>query len=101
MSNQKPKNEISESQLSWIFFIIFLQIYWWIVILVPMAVVEFTPWLSPPLGKLISIILGASFSAIAIRRDPSESYLKISGNMNCINNFAAPLGEVDSSNINL
>jgi len=37
MSNQKPKNEISESQLSWIFFIIFLQIYWWILILAPMA----------------------------------------------------------------
>jgi len=62
--------------------------------------VELTPWLSL-LGKLISIIIGAAFSAIAIRRDPSESYLKISGNMNCINNFVAPLGEVDSSDTDL
>jgi len=28
MSNQKPKNKIHESQLSWICFIIFLQVYW-------------------------------------------------------------------------
>ena len=90
MSNQKPKNEISESQLSWIFFIIFLQRYWWILILAPMTACGVYALALSPLGKLISIILGAAFSAIAIRRDPSESYLKISGNMNCINNFAAP-----------
>ena len=93
MSNQKPKNEISESQLSWIFFIIFLQIYLWILILVPMAACG--------VDALALPLLGAAFSAIAIRCDPSESYLKISGNMNCINNFATPLGEVDSSDTNL
>ena len=65
MSNQKPKNEISESQLSWIFFIIFLQIYWWILILVPMAACGVYALALPLLGKLISIILAAPFSATA------------------------------------
>jgi len=57
MSNQKPKNEISESQLSWIFFIIFLQIYWWILILAPMVACG--------VDALVLPLLGAAFSAIA------------------------------------
>ena len=57
MSNQNPKNEISESQLSWIFFIIFLQIYLWILILVPMAAYG--------VDALALPLLGTAFSAIA------------------------------------
>ncbi len=57
MINQNPENEISESQISWIFFIIFLQIYWWILILVPMAAYG--------VDALALPLLGAAFSAIA------------------------------------
>ena len=65
MSNQNPKNEFSESQLSWSFLIIFLQRYWWILILVPMAACGVYALALPLLGKLMSISLGAAFSAIA------------------------------------
>jgi len=57
MINQNPENEISESQISWIFFIIFLQIYWWILILVPMAACG--------VDTLALPLLGLAFSAIA------------------------------------
>lgn len=56
MINQNPENEISESQLSWIFFVIFLQIYWSILILVPMAAYG--------VDALALPLLGAAFSAI-------------------------------------
>jgi len=57
MINQNLENEISESQISWIFFIIFLQIYWWILILVPMAAYG--------VDALALPLLGAACSAIA------------------------------------
>ena len=88
MSNQNPKNEISESQLSWIFLIIFLQRYWSILILVPILDCGVYILVLPLLGKLISIILGIAFSAIAYAVILPKSYLKTLGNMNCINNFA-------------
>ena len=72
MINQNPENEISESQLSWIFFIIFLQIYWWILILMPMAAYGVDALALPPSWRY--------FLGNCIRRNPSESYLKISGN---------------------
>ena len=56
MINQNPENEISESQLSWIFLVIFLQIYWSILILVPMAAYG--------VDALALPLLGAAFSAI-------------------------------------
>ena len=57
MINQNPENEIPESQISWIFFIICLQIYWWILIWVPMAAYR--------VDALALPLLGAAFSAIA------------------------------------
>ncbi len=55
MINQNPENEISESQISWIFFIVFLQIYW-ILILVPMAAYGVDALALPLLGAALSAI---------------------------------------------